>query len=150
MFGAGTDYALLLTAGTARNCAGTRTGTAMAVALRRAGPAIVASAGTVILSLLTLSLAELNSTKGLGPVLAIGVGVALLAMITLLPALLVIFGRWIFWPAKPDVRFGRADGPRLLGAVGRRIAVRPRVVWITTALVLGVMALGLTGLKATG
>src|SRR5712691_5057640 len=79
----------------------------MAVALRRAGPAIIASAGTVILSLLTLTIAELNSTKGMGPVLAIGVGVALAAMITLLPALLVIFGRWIFWPVRP--KFGSAE-----------------------------------------
>ena len=46
---------------------------AMAVALRRAGPAIIASAGTVIVSLLTLTIAELNSTASLGPVLAIGV-----------------------------------------------------------------------------
>ena len=62
---------------------------AMAVAVRRAGPAIVACAGTVIVSLLTLSLATLNSTKSMGPVLAIGVAVALASMMTLLPALLV-------------------------------------------------------------
>ncbi len=122
----------------------------MAVAMRRAGPAIIASAGTVILSLLTLVVAQLNSTKGMGPVLAIGVGVALLAMITLLPALLVICGRWVFWPARP--RYGSAE-PTTSGIwarVGRGIAIRPRLVWVTTAVVLGVMALGLTGLKASG
>jgi RND superfamily putative drug exporter len=122
----------------------------MALALRRAGPAIIASAGTVILSLLTLSVAELNSTKSLGPVLAIGVGVALISMMTLLPALLLIFGRWIFWPVKPA--FGTAE-PTARGfwaGVGRRIAARPRVVWVTTALTLGILALGLTGLKASG
>ena len=70
----------------------------------------------MILSLLTLSLAELNSTKGMGPVLAIGVAVALLAMMTLLPALLVITGRWVFWPVKPDVRLGGAHDQGLLGA----------------------------------
>ena len=110
----------------------------------------MASAGTVILSLLTLALAELNSTKGLGPVLAIGVAVALLAMMTLLPALLVITGRWVFWPARPD--YGSAE-PATRGAwarIGRRIAARPRTVWIVTALILGVMAIGLTGLKASG
>src|SRR5262249_22528565 len=102
VFRAGTDYALLLTApdreGLGRH---TDRHDAMAVALRRAGPAITASAGTVILSLLALMVAELNSTKGMGPVLAIGVAVALAAMTTLLPALLVIFGRWIFWPVRP-------------------------------------------------
>ncbi len=151
VFGAGTDYALLLTARYREELRRHEDRhEAMAVALRRAGPAIIASAGTVILSLLTLTIAELNSTKGMGPVLAIGVGVALVAMITLLPALLVIFGRWIFWPVRP--KFGSAE-PTSSGVwarVGRRVALRPRVVWVTTALVLGVMAIGLTGLKASG
>ena len=118
--------------------------------MRRAGPAIIASAGTVILALLTLTVAELNSTKSLGPVLAIGVGVALLAMLTLLPALLVIFGRWIFWPVKPAFGSAEPTAKGIWASVGRRIAVRPRTVWISTAVVLGVMALGLTGLKASG
>ena len=151
VFGAGTDYALLLTARYREELRRHEDRhEAMALALRRAGPAIIASAGTVILSLLTLSVAELNSTKSLGPVLAIGVGVALVSMMTLLPALLVICGRWMFWPVKPT--FGSAE-PTTRGIwarVGRRIAVRPRVVWVTTALVLGVMALGLLGLRAGG
>src|SRR6266851_3083132 len=92
VFGAGTDYALLLTARYREELRRHEDRHhAMAVAMRRAGPAIIASAGTVILSLLTLVVAQLNSTKGMGPVLAIGVGVALLAMITLLPALLFFF-----------------------------------------------------------
>ncbi len=151
VFGAGTDYALLLTARYREELRRHEDRhEAMALALRRAGPAIIASASTVILSLLTLSFAELNSTKSLGPVLAIGVAVALLSMMTLLPALLLIFGRRIFWPVKPT--FGTAE-PTTRGfwaGVGRRIAVRPRVVWIVTAIVLGVLALGLTGLKASG
>jgi RND superfamily putative drug exporter len=122
----------------------------MAVALRRAGPAIIASAGTVVLSLLTLTFAELNSTKGMGPVLAIGVGVALVAMITLLPALLVIFGRWIFWPVRPTFGSAEPTSRGFWARVGRKVAIRPRVVWVTTAVVLGVMAVGLTGLKASG
>jgi RND superfamily putative drug exporter len=151
VFGAGTDYALLLTARYREELRRHEDRhEAMAVALRRAGPAIIASAGTVIISLLTLTIAELNSTKGMGPVLAIGVGVALAAMITLLPALLVIFGRWIFWPVRP--RFGSAEptSSGLWARVGRRVAVRPRVVWVSTALVLAAMAVGLTGLKASG
>ena len=115
MFGAGTDYALLLTARYREELRRHKDRhAAMRVALRRAGPAIVASAGTVILSLLALTLAELNSTKGLGPVLAIGVGVGLLSMMTLLPALLVITGRWVFWPAKP----GYGSPSRRPGALG--------------------------------
>src|SRR5260370_4405796 len=122
----------------------------MAVAVRRAGPAVVASGGTVIVSLLALVIAELNSTKGLGPVLAIGVAVALLAMMTLLPALLVIVGRWVFWPARPTYGSAEPTSRGIWARVGRGIAVRPRVVWVATAVVLGAMALGLTGLKASG
>jgi putative drug exporter of the RND superfamily len=151
VFGAGTDYALLLTARYREELRRHEDRhEAMRVAIRRAGPAIVASGGTVILSLLALTLAELNSTKGLGPVLAIGVGVALLAMMTLLPALLVITGRWVFWPAKPAYGSAEPTARGIWARIGRRIAVRPRVVWITTAVILGVMALGLTGLKASG
>jgi RND superfamily putative drug exporter len=151
VFGAGTDYALLLTARYREELRRHEDRhEAMRVALRRAGPAVIASGGTVILSLLTLALASLNSTKGLGPVLAIGVAVALLAMMTLLPALLVACGRWVFWPAKP--RYGSAEPTSrgIWARIGRGIAGRPRVVWITTVIVLGAMAIGLTGLKASG
>jgi len=151
VFGAGTDYALLLTARYREELRRHEDRhEAMAVALRRAGPAILASAGTVIISLLTLTIAELGSTKSLGPVLAIGVGVALLAMMTLLPALLVIFGRWIFWPVKPKFGTSEPTTKGIWARTGRGIAVRPRVVWVVTALILGVMAIGLTGLKASG
>ena len=151
VFGAGTDYALLLTARYREELRRHEDRhEAMALAIRRAGPAIIASAGTVILGLLTLSVAELNSTKSLGPVLAIGVGVALVSMMTLLPALLLIFGRWIFWPVKPAVGTAEPTTQGLWAGVGRRIAARPRVVWVTTAVILGIMALGLTGLKASG
>ena len=151
VFGAGTDYALLITARYREELRRHEDRhVAMAVALRRAGPAVVASGGTVILSLLTLSLAELNSTKSMGPVLAIGVAVALLAMITLLPALLVITGRWVFWPVKPAYGSAEPTTRGLWARVGRRIAVRPRAVWIGTVVVLGAMAAGLAGLHASG
>src|ERR687888_1403780 len=104
VFGAGTDYALLLTARYREELRRhEEKHDAMLIALRRAGPAIVASGLTVILSLLTLLVAELASTKSLGPVMAIGVAVGLCAMLTLLPALLVIFGRWMFWPRRPTL-----------------------------------------------
>jgi RND superfamily putative drug exporter len=151
VFGAGTDYALLLTARYREELHRHQDRhEAMAEAMRRASPAIIASACTVILSMLTLLVAELNSTKGLGPVLAIGVAVALLAMITLLPALLVICGRWVFWPVRP--RYGTAE-PTARGVwarIGRNIATAPRLVWVTTAVLLGALALGALGLKASG
>jgi RND superfamily putative drug exporter len=151
VFGAGTDYALLLTARYREELRRHEDRhEAMAVAIRRAGPAIVASAGTVIVSLLTLTVAELNSTKGMGPVLAVGVFVALAAMMTLLPALLVIFGRWIFWPVRPTFGSAEPTARGMWARVGGSIARRPRYVWVGTAVVLGVLALGSLSLKAGG
>jgi len=151
VFGAGTDYALLLTARYREELRRHEDRhTAMAVAIRRAGPAIVASAGTVIVSLLTLSLATLNSTKSMGPVLAIGVAVALASMMTLLPALLVATGRWVFWPVKPTFGTPEPTATGFWARLGRRIARRPRGVWVGTVIVLGAMAAGLAGLHASG
>jgi putative drug exporter of the RND superfamily len=151
VFGASTDYALLIVARYREELRHhDRRHGAMATALRRAGPAIIASGSTVVIALLMLSFAELGSTKGMGPVLAIGIAVGMLAMLTLLPALLVIFPRGVFWPYKPT--FGSAEPTTrgLWARVGWAIAPRPRLVWITTAVILGILALGLTGLKANG
>ncbi len=71
--------------------------------MRKAGPAIVASAATVMAALLTLSLAEVTGTAGLGPIGALGVGLAMVSMLTILPALLAITGRRAFWPFIPRV-----------------------------------------------
>src|SRR5215472_11990498 len=151
VFGASTDYALLIVARYREELRRhDRRHPAMAEALRRAGPAIIASAATVIIALLTLSAAELASTKSLGPVLAIGVGVGMLAMITLLPALLVTFPRGVFWPYRPTYGSPEPTKRGLWARVGWSIAPRPRITWITTAVLLGVLALGLTGLKASG
>src|SRR5215210_4603021 len=98
VFGAGTDYALLLVSRYREELRRHEDKhTAMRVALRTAGPAILASGLTVIVALLTLSLAEVNGTAGLGPIGAMGVGLAMISMLTMLPALLVIFGRRAFW-----------------------------------------------------
>ncbi|WP_416977734.1 MMPL family transporter [Streptomyces sp. T028] len=151
VFGAGTDYALLLVARYREELRRHEDRhEAMALALHRAGPAVLASGATVVLSMLVLMAAEMNSTAGLGPVAAIGVAVALLAMMTLFPALLVICGRWIFWPAIPH--FGSADPTErgFWARTGRGIAGRPRMIWIVTALVLGVCSLGLIQLRAEG
>jgi RND superfamily putative drug exporter len=151
VFGAGTDYALLLTARyreELRRHADRHE--AMAVALGRAAPAIIASAATVILSLLALLVAELSSTRSLGPVMAVGIAVGLCAMLTLLPALLVIFGRWVFWPRRPTVGSAEPTERGLWARIGVRVARRPRVVWIVTAVALGALALGVTQLEANG
>ncbi|MET7292568.1 MMPL family transporter [Streptomyces griseoloalbus] len=151
VFGAGTDYALLLVARYREELRRHEDRhEAMALALHRAGPAVLASGATVVLSMLVLLTAEMNSTRGLGPVAAIGVAVALLAMLTLFPALLVIAGRWIFWPVIPH--HGAPD-PTERGAwarTGRRIARRPRMVWGVTAAVLVICSLGLIQLRAEG
>jgi RND superfamily putative drug exporter len=151
VFGASTDYALLIVARYREELRRhDRRHPAMAEALRRAGPAIIASAATVVLALLTLSAAELNSTKSLGPVLAIGVAVGMIVMVTLLPALLVIFPRGVFWPYRPTYGSPEPTTRGLWARVGWSIAPRPRLTWITTAVILGILALGLTGLKASG
>ncbi|MEV5546899.1 MMPL family transporter [Streptomyces sp. NPDC052309] len=151
VFGAGTDYALLLVARYREELHHHEDRhEAMALALHRAGPAVLASGATVVLGMLMLLAAEMNSTSGLGPVAAIGVTVAVLAMMTLFPALLVIVGRWIFWPVIP--RFGAADpaGRGVWARTGRRIARRPRVIWAGTAAVLALCSLGLLQLRADG
>jgi RND superfamily putative drug exporter len=148
VLGASTDYALLLIARYREELRRHEDRhEAMAIALRRAGPAIIASAGTVIAGMLCLLVAESADISGLGPVAAIGIAVGLLAMITLLPALLVIVGRWVFWPVRP--RYGSAE-PTTRGfwaGVGRRLAIHPRAVWVTTAVLLACAWLGLIGFK---
>ncbi|GLH99319.1 MMPL family transporter [Phytohabitans aurantiacus] len=149
IFGVGTDYALLLISRYREEL--TRHADrheAMRVALTRAVPAVAASAVTVILALVALTLAELNSTRGLGPIGAIGIACALLVMTTLLPALLVVCGRWIFWPRTP--RFRPHETPakpgvwaRVAGAVSRH----SRPIWLVAALALAATSLGTTQLS---
>jgi len=151
VFGAGTDYALLLTARYREELRRHHDRhEAMAVALHRAGPAIFASAGTVIVGMLCLMTAETNSTQGLGPVAAIGVGVGLLSMLSLLPALLVLCGRWVFWPRRPTEGSAEPTATGVWAKVGKRISVRPRAVWGVTAVVLAIAALGIFQLHASG
>jgi len=102
VLGAGTDYALLLVARYREELHRTvDKHEAMRTALASAGPAIFASAATVIAALLCLTIAKVNGTSGLGPIAAIGIACAALSMLTLLPALLTIFGRRAFWPFVP-------------------------------------------------
>jgi RND superfamily putative drug exporter len=102
VLGAGTDYALLIVARYREELhRSSDKHEAMSVALASAGPAILASAATVIAALFCLTIAKVNGTAGLGPIGALGVFCAALSMLTLLPALLTIFGRRAFWPFVP-------------------------------------------------
>jgi RND superfamily putative drug exporter len=151
VLGAGTDYALLLVARYREELRRHHDRhEAMQEALHRAGPAIIASSTTVILGMLCLIVADMNSTQSMGPVLAIGVGVVLLAMITLLPALLVIMGRWIFWPVKPVEGSHEPTSTGFWAKTGWSISHRPRTIWVGTTVVLAALALGTVTLDAKG
>jgi RND superfamily putative drug exporter len=143
VFGAGTDYALLLTARYREELLRTEDKhEAMQEALTRAGPAILASAGTVVAALLCLSFASVNSTSGLGPVGAMGVVVAAAAMLTLLPGLLLVGGRRAFWPYAPRYRSKPRREQGVWETLGSWIERRFRLVWIGSAAGLAALALG--------
>jgi RND superfamily putative drug exporter len=145
VLGAGTDYALLLVARYREELkVHEDKHEAMALALRSAGPAILASGLTVAIALFSLILAKVNGTAGLGPMGALGVLTAMLVQLTFLPALLLAVGRRPFWPRVP--RFGASGTDETHGLyrkLGERIALRPRRVWVGTIAVLALFALGL-------
>jgi RND superfamily putative drug exporter len=121
VLGAGTDYALLVVARYREELHKTADRhVAMRAAMRSAGPAVFASAATVIAALFCLTLAKVNGTSGLGPIAAIGVACACLSMLTLLPALLTIFGRRAFWPFVPHTADWVAARQTPASGVGRR------------------------------
>ena len=149
VFGAGTDYALLITARYREELLRTEDKhEAMQVALVRAGPAILASAGTVVAALLCLSLRPSTRSQGSGPVGAMGVAVAAAAMLTLLPGLLLVGGRRAFWPYVP--RYGST--PRRERDVWERLGAwierRHRLVWMGSTAALALLALGALTLDA--
>ncbi len=125
-------------------------------AVRGSFEPIVASGGTVIAGLLCLLLSDLKSNSTLGPVAAIGIVFAMLAALTLLPALLFAFGRAAFWPRRPkfEPEVVEAEHGMPTGGVWSKFAAlikrRPRAIWVTTAIVLAVGALGVTQLNAVG
>lgn len=143
VLGAGTDYALLLVSRYREELRRhERPYDAMGAALRGCGPAILASSGTVAAGLLCLLAADLNSSSGMGPVGMIGVLSALVAMTTLLPAILVLLGRRVFWPLIPA--FGSAPRARrsLFAAMGTSAARHPAAVLAGGGILLGALALG--------
>jgi putative drug exporter of the RND superfamily len=150
VFGAGTDYALLMVSRYREELRRHEDKhDAIRVALRRTSPVILASGGTVIAALLTLSLAEVSGTAGLGPIGALGIAMAMVSMLTILPALLTVFGRRAFWPFVPRAGSEGADETR--GAwrrIAEWVAHGPRRVWVGTTAVLAVMIAGLAFLNS--
>jgi len=151
VLGAATDYALLLISRYREELHHHESRyESMKIALRGVVEPIVASGSTVIAGLMVLLLSDLSSNRGLGPVGSIGIASAMLAALTLLPALLIVFGRWIFWPKVP--RFDDQD-EKLSGVwakVGSFVDRKPRAIWVTTALALIVFAGFSTTLKSDG
>ncbi|WP_291050834.1 MMPL family transporter [Herbiconiux sp.] len=154
VFGAGTNYALLLVARYREELTKVQDRhTAMLTAVRSAGPAIAASGGTVALSLLTLLLAQLAGNRALGFACAIGVVIAIAFALLVLPAALVVCGRGLFWPFVPRVQTDAehtqraATKPGLWMRLGRGVAKRPAAVAIVATLGIGILALGLSGYR---
>ena len=149
VFGAGTDYALLMVSRCREELRRHEDKhDAIRVALRRTAPVILASAGTVMAALLTLSLAEVTGTSGLGPSGAMGIAMAMVSMLTILPALLTLFGRRAFWPFVP--RVGSAGSDETHGAwrrIAEWVARGPRRVWVGSTAFLAVMIVGLVFLN---
>jgi RND superfamily putative drug exporter len=151
VLGAATDYALLLIARYREELHHHESRyDAMKVALRGVVEPILASGSTVIAGLLVLLLSQLSGNRGLGPVGAIGIASAMITVLTFLPALLVVFGRWIFWPKVP--RFDDVD-EQLSGfwaKIGAAVEKNPKRIWISTALILTIFAGFSFTLKADG
>ena len=151
VLGAATDYALLLIARYREELHHHESRyESMRIALRGVVEPIIASGSTVIAGLLVLLLSQLSGNRGLGPVGAIGIAAAMVTVLTLLPALLVVFGRWIFWPKIP--KFDDVD-EQLSGTwskVGRAVEKNPKRIWISTALLLTILAGFSFTLKADG
>lgn len=151
VIGAATDYALLLIARYREELHHHDSKyDAMRIALRGVVEPIIASGSTVTIGLLVLMLSQLNNNRSLGPVGAIGIVSAMFTMLTLLPAILVIFGRWIFWPRIP--RHDDLD-EKLTGIwskVAASTAAKPKQYMIATGALLVIMAGFATTLKADG
>jgi len=147
VLGAATDYALLLIhryREELRHHAATAD--AMAVALRRTLPTLLASAGTVVCAMVCLLAAQSASLHGLGPVGAVSIVAALIAQVTFLPALLLVVGRAAFWPRIPRNGQPGREASRVWTGVGTRVARHPAPVAVGAVVLLGALATGLAAL----
>ncbi|HSJ92459.1 MAG TPA: MMPL family transporter [Gaiellaceae bacterium] len=143
MFGAGTDYCLLIVSRFREELARVEDKhAAIEAALTHTSPAILSSGGTTSLALLTLLVADLGSIRSAGPVLALGIAVTMLAGLTLLPALLAALGRRSFWPAIPRVGAEERRRPGIWRRIGDVVARRPGVALTVTVAALALASLG--------
>jgi RND superfamily putative drug exporter len=146
MFGAGTDYALLIVSRYRDELR--RTGdldAALRRATERTTPAIVASGGIVVAAMLVLGLADFNATREMGPILALGIVVMSAAGLTLLPATLAALGRRAFWPVMPRVEPLEHRGTRGWSWIGALVRRRPALLALVSVAVLAAGALGNIG-----
>ena len=157
VIGAATDYSLLFVARYREELrVNTDKWVATARAIRGSFEPIVASGGTVIAGLMCLLLSDLKSNSTLGPVASIGIVFAMLSALTLLPAILFVFGRAAFWPRRPkyEPEIVAAEGGMpstgLWTKLAHGVQRRPRTIWIVTTIVLLAGALGATQLNAVG
>ena len=148
VFGAGTNYALLLIARYREELLlHEDRHVAMAKAIRGAGPAIIASGTTVTLALLTLSFADLAGNRALGLVCATGIVIAMIAALGVLPAALVVFGRGLFWPFVPKFGGVNKSDSGLWAKLGKGVSKRPIAVSLLGVLILGGLASGVSGIQ---
>ncbi len=148
LFGTGTDYTLFVSARYREELGRVQDKTeAMRRTLRGVGGAVASAGGTILLASAVLLLADLRSYQALGPVIAIAVALMMLAAVTLIPALLVVLGRFAFWPFRPqfqeDAGDESASGGRIYGRVADFVLARPRVVLLGTVVALGALIGGM-------
>jgi putative drug exporter of the RND superfamily len=148
VLGAGTDYGLFLVFRVRERLRlGDNSKDAVVNALTKVGESITFSALTVIAALLSLLFATFQIYSNLGIPLAIGIGVMLLAGLTLLPALLAIFGRAAFWPSKHKAG---AITTGVWGRIAARIVKRPAAALIAGVIVFGALAVAVSGYESAG
>ena len=148
VLGAGTDYGLFLVFRVRENLrAGQDRKQAVIAAVERVGESITFSAATVIAALLSLLAATFEFYSDLGIPLAIGIAVMLLAGLTLLPALLAIFGRAVFWPSKTQTGTGKTG---VWGRVSSRIVRHPAPTLVAGLVGFGALAFAVTAYSAAG
>ena len=144
VFGAGTNYALLLISRYREELGrNTQQGDALNIAVRRAGPAILASNATVVLALLTLVFASSPSVRSLGVQAASGLVVAAVFVLLVLPPLLGLFGRRLFWPFIPRVGAKALTDSGIWHRVAEAVARRPGRVAIVSIAGLALLCTGL-------
>jgi len=146
VFGAGTNYALLIISRYRDELRAIEDRfVAMRRALRHAGEAVVTSASTVVLGVLTLLLSAFPATRGLGLASAVGIVIAAGYALVVLPSVLVLFGRWVFWPLVPRVgQSALVESDRSIWArVGAQVARRPAAFIAASLVLLAVMSVGL-------